>query len=371
MNFKKIAVMIAFFCVVILLHSEDVKDRKTLFEDKFESPDIKKDWVVESGKWEIKNGCLFSQDEGIISIERSFENFIIETDIKVSKWTSRYPWISVIFFYENKDNNSFLTISPLESFYYIRAVENSEQSTVIGGKIPFDSEKMHRVKLVCLYNRVSFYWDNVLISSVNLDCIGKKIAFANINGVNFEMKNIRIQEIQEVPGKIVKEIKSEDFMESKIMEDYKFGCELRKDKKTILDKAKIILPYDFSDAKDFRGTFLSLPVNIEKDANKICLTLKGDASQNKFFIIVHDKSGEQHLLYTKTITWNDALEIKIDMTDFFKAPTDGTVEATHWSGDQNQKIDFPITKLDVGICKREKMLKTKGLVEISNFRFEE
>lgn len=371
MNFKIYSAILSIALLAFHVKAEDIKTERTLFEDRFDSPEIKKDWTIESGKWEIKNGTLLNQNGGIISVKKPFENFVLEADVRTAEWTAKYPWVSVAFSYEDKNNNSFLTLTPAESHYYIYTVENGKNFTKTGRKIPFDQKKFHKVKIACSYNVVSFFWDDAFMFSGNADCSGSRIAFiGNGDGVDFEIKNLRIMEIMETPGKTVEELKASDLANAEIWNDYQFKCAPEKENKPIIEGAIVFLPYDFTDDKEFRGTFLSLPVNIKK-AGKICLTFHGDASMNKFFIIVHDKSGEQHLLYNGVVRKDGPHDTKVDMADFLKSPPPYFIEATHWNGDKNQKIDLPITKLDIGICRSGKAEKQKGRIGISNLRFEE
>jgi len=218
---------------------------------------------------------------------------------------------------------------------------------------------------------MSFFLNDVFISSVPINCTGEKIAFVNENkkGGTFQIGNLQIKEILEVSGTIIKKLKKEDFTQGKILEDYKFKT-IEEKGMPIINESSVSLTYDFTDDKDFRGTFLRIPVSVEK-ADKICLMLDGDVSKNRFFIIVHDKSGEQHLIQSMPLIWSGTRVIKVDLKRFFQAPPERVIEATHWNGDKNQKIDFPITALDIGVCKREKALKQSGRIGISNLRFEE
>jgi len=369
MNFRKY--IIAFLMsLAFIVNGEDVKSGKILFEDKFENSKIKEDWTVESGKWEIKDGALFNREGGTITLKKPCENFIFEADVKISEWIAHYPWVSIAFAYEDENNNSHFMVTPGETYYYIKTTENKESTSIAGTKIPFAKENFHHVKIVCAYNIVSVLWDKTLLASANVDCSADRIAFiGNSDGADFEIKDVKISEIIEVPGKVIKEFKRNDFAQGQICEDYKFKT-IEANKKPTINDSSVFLTYDFTDDKEFRGTFLRIPVSVEK-VDKICLTLNGDASKNRFFIIVHDKSGEQHLVQAMPLAWSGAHDIKVDLKRFFQAPPDRVINATHWDGDKNQKIDLPITKLDIGICKRERAVKPSGKIEIKDLRFEE
>jgi len=372
MNLKTYIAIFALVIFTLLLKAEGIKTGKTFFEDNFESLKIKENWLIEEGEWKINNGWLFNQNGGIISLKRPCgESFVLEADIRIAQFKASYPWVSVVFSYADKNNRTELFITPGEEYYYIQAFENAVPIRIIGGRIPFDSKESHKLQIVCFYKTISLFWDGKFISSAKINSLESKIAFiGNSQGADFEIKNIRIKEFLVEPAKVVKNIKAEDFSKGKIWNDYKFKCETGNGKELSIGASNVFLSYDFSDSTDFRSTFLNLPVNVES-ARRICLNIEGDNSQNRFFIIIHDKSGEQHLVEGRSISWNGPHEIKVDIECFFKAPPERVIEATHWDGDKNQKINFPITALDIGVCKREKALKQSGRIGISNLRFEE
>jgi len=93
---SKIYMILIFFAGVLNSSIAEQQDGKLLFEDKFDTKQIKQDWIIESGKWEIKNGFLFNRDGGIISLNKDFHSFILEADI-INGWT----WNSIAFSYDD------------------------------------------------------------------------------------------------------------------------------------------------------------------------------------------------------------------------------------------------------------------------------
>lgn len=372
MNLKTYIFILLSSIFAVGLQAEDFKEGKTLFEDKFDAPELKKEWTIEEGEWSVKKGWLLNRDGGIISMKKPCgETFILEADIRISQYKALYPWVSIVFSYTDKDNRTELFITPGERYYYLQTIENGDIQKIAGKSFPFTRKDIHKLRIAAFYNTVSFFWDGKLIVSEKVNSSESKIAFIGCQqGADFEIKNVCIKELLEEPLKTVKNIDAGEFTKSQTWNDYKFKCPKGSGNEVAVDKATAFLSYDFSDSKDFRGTFLRLPVNVES-AKRICLNVEGDGSRNKFFIIVHDKSGEQHLVESRTLSWDGAHEIKVDIQNFLVPPPERVIEATHWDGDKNQKIDFPITALDIGVCSREKAIKQSGRIGISDLHFEE
>jgi hypothetical protein len=104
---------------------------------------------------------------------------------------------------------------------------------------------------------------------------------------------------------------------------------------------------------------------------RIFMEVEADNSQNNFFVIVHDASGEQHLVLKSPIVWQGVQEVGINLAPYLESPPDMQRQAIHWAGDGNQKIDFPITAFDVGVSKRSPGAKLNGQMSIRDIRFVE
>ena len=118
----------------------------------------------------------------------------------------------------------------------------------------------------------------------------------------------------------------------------------------------------------FESVFARIPLNVAS-CNGIRLDLDADNSTHTFFIIIHDQSGEQHLVVKTYLGWQGWQELGVNLESFLTSPDNKARTALHWDGDGNQKIDFPITAMDVGIAKRGRSNNGSGALRLKNVRF--
>lgn len=69
------------------------------------------------------------------------------------------------------------------------------------------------------------------------------------------------------------------------------------------------------------------------------------------------------------LAWTGWEEAAVSLERFFNSPGGMQRFADRWGGDGNQKLDFPITAVDIGVAKREGRLKNDGQVRVRNVRF--
>ncbi len=118
------------------------------------------------------------------------------------------------------------------------------------------------------------------------------------------------------------------------------------------------------------AVILSREVKVES-AGAVKLAVHGDASGHRLFCVLTDASGERHFLsICEKIDWKGWKVLQADLEGLAKGPPKHVVEATHFGGDRNQKLDCPVTALAIGLDDRPDTFVGSGdiylgLVEIS------
>ena len=97
--------------------------------------------------------------------------------------------------------------------------------------------------------------------------------------------------------------------------------------------------------------------------------IPNDGSRNTFFVILHDASGEQHMILKSALVWKGRQDLILSLENFLKCPEKMQRFYTRWGGDNNQKIDFPITKVDIGVARSGKANTSSGTVRFKKIRF--
>jgi len=99
------------------------------------------------------------------------------------------------------------------------------------------------------------------------------------------------------------------------------------------------------------------------------MDVERDGSRNGFFVIVHDASGEQHLAMATGLAWSGWQDVGINLKPILDSPGKMERLAIHWGGDENQKLDFPVTAIDIGAAKRGARTTDRGQLRFRNVRF--
>ncbi len=212
--------------------------------------------------------------------------------------------------------------------------------------------------------------------------VGPPEALASISGFNIKDKcffpdslNPYVYTLKAFPLtdlQTVYQLQPGDFSKGVIYRDYdtegkqSAGDRLTFDAKT----GAATMKYGFAEGEVFESCFFGIPVNVAK-CKAIAMDVEGDGSKNNFFIIVHDASGEQHLLLKTCLTRQGWQEIGVSLEPYFESPKQMQRFITHWDGDENQKIDFPIKAVAIGVAKHGKRVKDGGQVRFRNVRFTE
>jgi len=117
------------------------------------------------------------------------------------------------------------------------------------------------------------------------------------------------------------------------------------------DRSACRLHYNFA-TRGHDAAILSREVKVES-AGVIRLAVHGDASGHRIFCVLTDVSGERHFLpICEAIDWKGWKVLYRNLDVLAKGPPKYVVEATHFGGDRNQKLDCPITVLAIGLDDR-------------------
>ncbi|MDD5482321.1 MAG: hypothetical protein PHP98_01525 [Kiritimatiellae bacterium] len=340
---------------------------KVILDEMFDRPEIGANWVVKEGYWTIKNGSLCNTDGGVILAAKPMEgDFALECEVRVAKWNAQYPWVDIIVGYDDPENYMSLMFTPGERYYYLRATADAANQ-MSGGNIPFDQDVFHKVRLESRGLMVKFFWDGVYIRQHRFSQILPAMVgfMGNKSGAEYEIRAVRISEIQE-SGRQVGELTVNEIMRAQAWEDAGNnnvkrgrGCE-EKDNAAWLE-------YDFKETGEYAGVFVRMPARIG-NSEKVLMEIAGDGSANKAYLIARDAGDEEHLIGTVSLNWDGWRKISLNYEIFLKPPG-REIYATHWGGDGNQTIDFPIKQIEVGVVRSDKAVKRAGRIGVRNIRF--
>lgn len=186
------------------------------------------------------------------------------------------------------------------------------------------------------------------------------------------LKNIRVRRTAPPEVRVVSRLEAADLAGSVMYADRHLGGKPCGGERLDDDAMNgVVLTYGFRRDKVFKSRFARIPLEVAARCRKMRLELESDGSGNKFFVIAHDRWGEQHLVADVVLMWQGWQEFGIDLDAFLERPSNMQRLVTRWGGDGNQEIDFPITALDIGVAKRGTRGSDRGLVRFRNVRFVE
>jgi hypothetical protein len=347
----------------------EIQESETIFSDDFDSAQLSSDWKVYEGHWTVENGALSNKGGGLIVLQKApGANFVIEAE-------ASFPpnWFSFILFFTGPKDYGVLYLGGgvWETFEFLDDTagdyrKHSDSDITVGD--------YHKLRIECEYGLVSFYYDGVVKGKTQYQFRpGALIGFRNRDkGGLFRLKNITLKEMAEKPVKTIYKLQTNDVIKSHVYKDYDTGGQLSPSDSLKIDNAgnDITLDYNFSKARVFESVFARIPVDVGISGN-IDMEITGCNSNNNFFVIVHDVSGEQHLVAKMPLAWNGKQQVRINLESFLTGPEKFNRFASHWGGDNNQKIDFPISAIDIGVAKRGKRTKNSGELEFGDIRFTE
>ncbi len=336
-----------------------------LFLDTFEAPAISPDWTVHEGKWTTAEGALTNTGGGLIALNRSpGSQFELETE-------ANFPpnWMSLILFYESPDDYGTLYFGG--GYWEHFEMDDGRIGDYVQHRDPEITPGVdHQVRVVANHGRVTLFYDGKLKGEADLrPRPGAQLAFRNLaNGGRLKIKRLRITRPALAQTTTVRALQPADLAGSAIHVDYGLEEKAGATARLSGDVASgVELGYVFADGAEFETRFARIPLAAAQ-CRHILVDVEGDASRNKLFIILHDRSGEQHLVAEAFLSWQGWQEVAANLAAFVDSPPDRQRLHTRWGGDENQRIDFPLTAVDIGVAKRDARARSSGQVRFRNLR---
>ena len=355
--------------------ADDVSLHETgqiIFQDSFTEPQLAPQWRVVSGRWLIEDGCLVNRQGGQIVLGQSAgSNFVLDLEVNFPRWMAQFPWVAVYTHYADSQTYGAAYLNPGESACELFDRDGGIYEVNYKGRYVFDRSRFHQVRLICRPGKVNLLLDGKPMGSANMvSRAGSVIGFGgHEQGVHYRIRNVSVRQIEPEPVDVVAAVGAKQWAEAVIWRDYRYVGRSFPDESLKVDQqhAAAVLDYAFIDPNVFESCFARATTDI-KPCAAVYLDVTSDGSGNKLFLIVHDCTGEQHLLGKTYLSWQGTETLRFDMRSFLAAPRFNRY-GTHWGGDMNQVIDFPIRAIDIGVAKRTAARQSHGRISFRNIRF--
>jgi len=343
-----------------------------IYSDMFQSPDSLSHWTIHEGNWTVEDGALTVRDGGVISLNTPpGGRFTMEFEIAFPS-----NWVSVILFFTGPRDYGTLYFGG----GYWETFEMEGNDNDIGNYVQRRDPEIVRkggfqkIKVVSEYGRVSFSYDGLEKGPATLSFRpGARVGFRSLprSGV-MKIRNFRLANLGSEGLNIVYQLPVSALKEGTVHRDYEYGEKPGDTERPAMDggTGAVKLKYGFEPGDVFESSFVRIPADSPR-GNRIILDVEGDGSRNNFFVILHDASGEQHLVINTPMAWQGWQEAGCNMKEFLESPANMQRFAIHWGGDNNQKIDFPIKAIDIGVAKHWLKVKDAGQIRFKNIRFTE
>ncbi|MFA7184913.1 MAG: hypothetical protein WC082_08475 [Victivallales bacterium] len=305
---------------------------------------------IVDGQWDTSSKeTLISSGSGrALMGEKDWENYIFEATCTVTKTSLTFPWPGLIVRYRNGANYLLLTFSPREHYWYIIERLNGRNKRLAGGLAPIKMESAHRLKLFCYDNDIRFYVD------------GKEVGRAEASGGNY-------------CGKVgfSGTRKTTTIFSDPIIEYGDIAVTDEADKIAQLELDTRLSYHDGCRIDNPPGRIL---VTTARDINvgetdQISVNVKGDGYRHILGVVLTDNHGEKHFVGRRIIRNGKEKKFVFDLKPFFKSPVLGEVTGLSWDGDGNQKIDFPLKKIELSLFNKVAAVKDSSGVEVGKVIF--
>lgn len=362
---------LAFVFVGMMLSFAPVRAEQTaIFSDDFQQPQLSSQWEIHDGDWHVENGALTVSGGGTISLKQSPGGcFSLEFEIVFPS-----HWMSVIPLFTAPDDYATLYLGSgyWESFQMVGDdiadyVQRRDAEIAPTGNF-------QKIKVISQYGSVRFTYDGKEKGPVSFPFRpGARIAFRSLPGSGqLKIRNVRLSAIDPPPRTIVSSV-SHDQLSGGVMGKDR-GIEgkpgMTAEPLSVDAGGVATVSYAFADDEQFESCFARIPTDV-KSCGWMFVEVEADDSHNHFFVIVHDSSGEQHLVIKSALAWTGWQEVGIDLAPCITGPRDLERLVIHWGGDGNQKIDFPIRAIDIGIAKRRSLAARTGQIHFRSLTFAE
>lgn len=341
---------------------------RVVFADTFQAPQLSPEWQAVEGEWKIADGALTCRDGGLIVLNvPPGGRFTIEFEIAFPS-----NWMSVILFYTGPKDYGTLYFGGgyWESF----EMRQDEIADYVQRRDPeiVRSGAFQRIKVSCEYGLVSFSYDGKQKGPATLTFRpGAKVAFRSLpkSGL-LRIRNLRLAQLAGHGDRVAYQTPVSAWTKGVVYQDRDFAGSPAGQERLRVDaqSGTAELTYQFEASRVFESCFVRLPVAAAR-GDTLLLDMEGDGSGNGLFVIVHDASGEQHLAMATGLAWKGFQDVGVNLKTFLQGPAGMERLAIHWGGDGNQKIDFPIKAIDIGVVKRGSRTTDRGQLRFRDVRF--
>ena len=369
-NMKRGILIIGLVLAIINGGASAATEETEIFSDSFQNPKISSDWTVQEGNWAIENGELTVNNGGLIVLNTPpGGRFTMEFEIAFPS-----NWMSVILFFSGPEDYGTLYFGggywesfEMEGKKIGNYIQHNDPEIVRTGGV-------QRIKVTSEYGLVSFSYDGKEKGPATFPFRpGARVAFRSLpNSGLMKIRNFSLKKIAPVDVKATCQLTPGDFAKGVIYKDYECEGKPSAGDRLAIDAntGAAELKYGFEAGEVFESCFVRIPVDVAK-CGTILMDVEGDSSKNNFFVIVHDASGEQHVVVKTGLAWQGWQEVGVSLRTYLESPEKMERLVIHWGGDENQKIDFPIKAIDIGVAKHGAKVKDGGRVKFKNVRFME
>ncbi|MDO9543469.1 MAG: hypothetical protein Q7J98_14275 [Kiritimatiellia bacterium] len=342
---------------------------EVIFSDSFQAPQLAADWKVQSGKWAIEDGCLAAQGTAVIALDKPLSvQFELEAELN-------YKGRMTFFF--DTEKSSYLQIQSVDGqlgqWFFVERDDGNNLLFYSNHQKDRDITPgvLHKIKVTYDCGIVKFYCDGKLKETATFRFNPDPRLTLSSSQCLSQMPYLRIKSFgvrkTATELKTVFQLRAEDFAKGAIYaDDGLAGKPVSGERLSGADDNGAALKYSFKSGDVFESRFARIPLEVAC-CKRILVEVEGDGSGNNVFIILHDRSGEQHLVSEIPLKWEGRREIGVNLGPFLELTKERSV--SRWGGDENQKIDFPIQAIDIGVAKRGARVKDSGEVKFRNLRF--
>jgi hypothetical protein len=356
---RSLSIAIAATTILVTASASGASDGQPLFADDFSGPSLAAEWEPLEGTWRAVDGKLVVDDGGLIALRTPPRGrFAMEFDIRMPTKEIRgmaANWISVIPLFSGPEDYAALYFGSTDWRSFEKFGDQFAGLLVHRDEDVARNGAFRSLRVECDFGTVHFSIDGKAKEPVDFPSRpGSRIAFRSLPGSGrLEIRRFRLIKLPERASARSEGLPIEAFAHGRLMADRGSTAVPGVTESPDVDRSAraIRFSYDFEPGAAFESRFLRVPIEISQ-CRSLRLDIDGDGSRNAFFLILHDASGEQHLLPPITIAWTGRQEVDLPLGRFAVSPSDLTRLATHWGGDGNQRIDFPVRAVDVGIAKR-------------------
>ena len=316
---KNIALLVVM--VLVIVGNAGAQDAATreLFADAFEKPELSPAWQVVGGSWRVEDGALTSRDGGLITLSTpSGGRFSMEFEIQFPS-----NWMSVIPCYTGPESYGTLYFGGGYWESFEMAGKNIADYRQYKDPQIVTTSGSHRIKVVFEYGLVSFTFDGHAKGPTSIAFRpGSRVAFRTLPGSGLvKIKNFRLARLGPDNARTIYQLPAAGFAKGVVLQDYlQSGKPGAADRLTVDPQSgEAALTYEFESAKVFESCFVRLPVDAAQ-SRAIFLDVEGDGARNDFFVIVHDSSGEQHLVMCTGIAWSGWENVGVNLKTFMESP---------------------------------------------------